>query len=419
LTVERGGSLEMDEERRRLLVAGVALGDIALARAALADELPAYVPDDTDDLTSGMEDLPEVSRQVEEHLTGEPDTFPEGLLRLILGRALARGKYLSAGRCLDLLGGKETWIEEHTARALEAARGGDPAGAARMMVEASNLALDDGIPMFQYTGPALHENCVSRPEACITRMPLENALPAAVKHLLGSESVFGAVKDLSVDTLKTLLPHLARQRDPHLEDLRRGLDRAREELRAAASDLEGGLAETLKSAGSEVRQLAGALRAAKSVTPADALERARRLVGSLAKDFEGMDDLIKSRQLRRLRHRAERLVEAGEELGPLVRELEGEGTGEDLGRLMDLAREFENQEVPRKLEDIENRIIASQAQMLGRSAHSQEHWQFLRELAFKYPAGPLVVCLARINDRWMVVGSEGELSTLLLSNSTG
>ena len=60
------------------------------------------------------------------------------------------------------------------------------------------------------------------------------------------------------------------------------------------------------------------------------------------------------------------------------------------------------------------RRLSTQVTMLGRSVHSQEHWQFLREIAFKYPVSPLMVCVRKIDDRWMVVPRwESEITGIL------
>jgi hypothetical protein len=67
------------------------------------------------------------------------------------------------------------------------------------------------------------------------------------------------------------------------------------------------------------------------------------------------------------------------------------------------------------IDAVEEKIVATQVTMLGRAVHSQEHWQYLRELAFKHPASALVCCVRRINAKWMVVPAwSGPLTELLV-----
>ena len=87
----------MDEKKMTLLVAGVYLGDISLALAAVAEEPPSYVDGlDFNQLLVDVGESGDIRRKVEEGLgeRAEPGQLPQSLIREILDAAIARGKFL-------------------------------------------------------------------------------------------------------------------------------------------------------------------------------------------------------------------------------------------------------------------------------------------------------------------------------------
>jgi hypothetical protein len=325
---------------------------------------------------------------------------------------------MSARRCVDILGEKDTWVERHISRGRDLVARGDAAGAAKAFVIAANLDAEGGIPAYQYLGPALHDACTAAPEKCITRLERESALRAALKYLLASEKVHAATADLPVETLAGLLAGVVLERDPHAGDFYAAYCKAHAELEEVKAGPLKDLAATLRRVASELGRLARDLQAvtSKDAGTATAIERAKRTAGGLGKDFEGLDDLLGSWQIRRIRHRVERLVESAEEFSEIRDALGGSGSdgAEQVSALLALAGKVSDEHLKERVEDIERRLLSAQATMLGRQVHSQEHWQYLRELAFKCPVSPLMCCVQRINDTWMVAPVwDGELAAAL------
>ena len=104
----------MEEERKNLLLAGVCLGDITLALAATADVLPTYATGlDAERLLADCGDVDAVRERIEKEFSAEPaaGTLPAEMLRTILDRAVTGGKFLSAIRCLEILGERDSNVE--------------------------------------------------------------------------------------------------------------------------------------------------------------------------------------------------------------------------------------------------------------------------------------------------------------------
>jgi hypothetical protein len=400
----------MNDERKALLLAGVSLGDISLALASLAHELPPYVRDlDFSGLTAGDGDTANITGEVEKVLAGEPDpdSLPDTLIRTILGRAIERGKFLSAIRCLDLLDEKDQYVEKRISRALESVKAGDMAVAARGLAVAANLDLDDGSPLFQYSGTALHEGCTGTPEECVTRASSEASVLGALKYLLSSQRVCKVVEDLSPETRRALLPPVALEMDPDAVKFYTDYRKAHSDL----EDIERKEINDLKeSLGRIEREIAGFTQALGGVSPGsdesrDSLEKLKRTAGSLAKEFAGVNELLETWQFKRLRDRLEHLLESEEDLDEAGKSMAGSGSTDAgiLDSILGLIRDLREKDIIQNISTIEEKLASTQVTMLGRRVHSQEHWQFLREIAFKYPVSPLMVCLKKVDDRWMVV----------------
>ena len=417
----------MEAERKNLLLAGVCLGDVTLALAAVADELPPYaVGLNVEKLLEGCDDREAVSAELEAYLPKGEDAgaLPPELLRTILDRAVGRGKFLSAIRCLGMLGEREAYVDRCLDKARKSVGGGRMEDAARAFVVAASLDIPDGIPPFQYTGPELHDACRATPENCVTRMEEDNAILRAFKYLLPSEKVHEAIAELSSDDRKGLLYFVARERDPRISDFLTAFEQARSDL----GEMEERGMEPLRSRAENieavVREFADSLGGVSTCgkEERESLDRIRRSAGGLTKELAGLGDLVRDRQFRRLTRRLEQLVESREEMEQASKKLAAGGgaSGSVFDPVLRLIGEIDKDKVLDEIKDIEERWLSGQVTMLGRKVHSHEHWQYLRELAFKYPVSPLVCCIAKINDRWMVVPVwESPVATVLRSAPRG
>jgi hypothetical protein len=426
------------DEKKTIVVAGVHLGDIAIALAGLQDELPPYVKGlDFGLLLEGAEGLDAISAIVDEAMRnrsekghgdesqgggaktgGRPDT-PRELIQAVLDRALEMGKFLSAGRCLDMLGERDAYVEKYLSKGIAAARKGDGAEAAAALVTAANLDHRDGIPMFQYSGPALHEMCAASTDSCVTRLEEENAVLKAFKYLLESEKVYEAVGELSPDERRSLLPFVVKERDPDSGEFMKRLEEAYNELGRIEQEDLAGLKATVAEIVRQVGEFSGSpgRMMPKSEEAKVVLDRTVRSAAGLAKEFSDAEGLVDAWQFRRLERRLEQLIESGDDIEQ-ARKVLGGGSAEDvLAATLALISRLKDEEILKRVDEIEKRLIATQVTMLGRSVHSQEHWQYMRELAFKHPASPLVCCLRRINERHMVVPMWDAPVTRLLSQS--
>jgi hypothetical protein len=388
----------MDSKRKDLIVAGLFLGDITLALAALARELPSYVQGfDLEKVIPDEEGLRPVRAEADALLAGrtEIDEIPPELTRRILDRAIERGKFLSASRCLDLLGERESRVDGFLAGAGDKLKAGDTAGAARDLVVASNLGSEAGMPLFQYSGPEIHAGCMTAPGDCVTRRSGDEAVSGALAYLLEGEKVKAFLDGLSADARRSLLPHVAMERDEHLREFYAAFAGAHETLESVL----GGDLPALKSDLDRAAEVAAAVlqalgTGAPEESSAQAVDRARRVAGGLVKDFGDVDALIGDLQLRRLRRRVTNLLESESELS---------AAGDAAGAAVALIAEFREKNLTGKIDEVEAALAGLQVGLLGRAVHSQEHWQYLRELAFKYPVSPLMCCIRRLDDRFMVV----------------
>lgn len=402
------------DEKKTVVVAGVYLGDIAIALAGLSEELPPYVKGlDFGRLLEGADGLNAIEAIADKTLSEIGETSegagrgkaPRALVQAVLERALEKGKFLSAGRCLDILGEREAHVEKYLSKGLAGVGKGDAPGAARDLVIAANLDLKTGIPLFQYSGPALHESCAGSTASCVTRLEEENAVLKAFKYLIESEKVYEAIAGLSPEERRNLLPHVVRERDPDSDEFFKRLREAHArlgkieqedlaELKATVSDITRQVGEFAGSAG----RLAPHGGEARAV-----FDRAVRTAAGLAKEFSDAGTLVDGWQFRRLERRLEQLIESADDIGQARSALGDGGVDTALAGTEKLIARLKQEEILKRVDEIEKSLIATQVTMLGRSVHSQEHWQYLRELAFKHPASSLVCCLRRINDRYMVV----------------
>jgi hypothetical protein len=400
----------MDDRRKNLLTAGICLGDISLAMASVATTVPAYVEDlELDRLIAGCGDVDAVRQTIDRDMAGHEagGTLPAAILKVIAERAVASGKFLSAIRCLEMLGEKDAYIERYLQEGRRRAGEGAMQEAARAFVAASNLDLADGFPMFQYAGPGLHEACLSDPGNCITRVPRENAVLRAFKYLLPNERVHQVVSDLSPEVRERLLAHVILERDPGVRDFLASFEKAHRDFEEARTHALADLSALAGRVEGEVRKFAASLGkiSTSDERQKEAVDRVRLATVGLSRELVDLETLVRDRQFHRLTRRLEQLLESREQmkeaselLGP-----QSGGSGAVFEPMLALISELTESKVLDEIKAVEDRLLAVQVTMLGRSVHSHEHWQYLRELAFKYPTAPLMCCLSKIDDRWMVV----------------
>jgi hypothetical protein len=374
----------MDDERKTLLVGGIYLGDITLALAALAPEVPSYARGlDIGHLIQADADLESIRRETDEWLAGAgaPETLAPSMIRLILERAIAAGKFLSAIRCLEMLDEKDKYVEKYMSdaeRLVDQAKLGE---AARALVIASNLDIEEGTPLFQYLGAGLHEECAAAPEKCVTRFARDEAVLRSLKYLLSSERVFDLVTKLPADTRKALLPRIALERDPDAVRFYTDFKKAHGELQETEEGLIRRLATDVRHIEEVTVGFANALeRISPGVDTRDSLETLKRTAAGLRKDFTGIGDLVAQWQFRRLADRVERLLDARDELADA-----GERAGSDTSiasavePVLAVIDDLKEKGTREQIDSIEQRLTSTQTAMLGRQVSSQEHWQFLRE----------------------------------------
>lgn len=415
----------MDDTRKALIVSGIYLGDITLALAGLAREIPPWVAGlDLEKLASDAE-AEGVAREAEAILSeassvlesaandasdqSRADAFQDlrpRLAEVIVEPAITKGKFLSATRCLEILGKKDAYVDKYLALARRHLGEANWKGAAEALVIASSLELNEGTPLFHYTGPALHEACTASREKCVTAIPREAAVLKGLQYLLEGPKTCAAVGEMTADVRKETLPHVALVRDPDAAAFYRDCKQAHADLEEIAAknlaDLRADLKRAADAVGDFVASLAGA--GAGEVEAGAVLERLIRAGQGLKKDFSETGALIDHLQLRRIRRRFEELINARADLEAGRTALKkGSKVASSLDRLVGLIDDLAGKGITEAIGAAEEKIVATQVTMLGRPVASQEHWQYLREMAFKYPVSPLMCCVRPVNAKWMVV----------------
>jgi hypothetical protein len=411
-----------DDPRKTLAVSGVYLGDITLALAGLAREIPAWAAGlDLAKFASEAE-AEGVAREVEKVLASggvasggaasadaaaaDPKVLAPLLAEITIERAIARGKFLSATRCLEILNKRDHYVGKYLERAQKHMGEHKMKEAAEALAIAASLEINEGTPLFQYTGPALHEGCTTSREKCVTAVQRDPAVLKALQYLLEGPKACEAVGAMTAETRAELLPFVAEVRDPAAADFYRGYKQAHGDLEAIEQGELAALVADLKRVYEEVERFAAALAGASpsEIEGREAFEKVLRSVGSLRKEFSEITGLVDSLELRRIKRRVEQLIETRGDLesaGDAAKK--GSGLASAIEKMLALVEDLSKKGMLESIDAIEEKIVATQVTMLGRAVHSQEHWQYLRELAFKYPVSPLVCCVRRINAKWMVV----------------
>ena len=391
----------MDDERKALVVAGVYIGDITLALAGVAVEIPQFVQHlDVAALVGSDGEAKAIAGEVDRALAGEGEAaaggqskaLPAALVKLTFEQALARGKLLSATRCLEILGEKDAYVDKEIKRAVAFAGEGQFKEAAEALAVAGSLELNEGTPLFQYTGPALHEGCTASREKCVTAIGADEAVLKGLQYLLGGEKASEAVAGLTAEARKGLLPYVALARDPDAPTFYE----AHKQAHASLVEIERGELAALRE---DLKQVAGAIARLADSPGGD--DKTLRTAQSLKKEFSEVESLVDGLQLIRLRRRLEQLMESR---GDLESAKKGTAPFSDaVEQVLKLVDQLEGKKILDGIDTLEEKIVATQVTMLGRAVASHEHWQCLRELAFKYPVSPLLCCVRRIDAKWMVV----------------
>ncbi len=394
----------MDELRKSFLVAGLYLGDINLALASVARELPTYVKGVDPNSLLGEEGEVERLRQVVESWLagGEKTELDSAILERILERAIAGGRYLSAIRCLEMLGKREAYVRDYISKGEDAVGKNDFREAAEAFVIASSLDLNEGLPLFQYTGADLHRQCTLHPENCITRRPIDEALSQALTYMLGSQTVAERIAGFKPEIQAQLLPWIVLERDPLAPCFYRYFEQAHSQIEGIGDRALKELGEKLKTIVSAIKKFKSRLNGQSGSDPV--VGKIKRIADGLVRDFETVEELLRNWQFLRIERRLERVIESGHIVSESLERLRQDTSlGDVAGEFLEVARKVEEDGLVGRVQGIQNSLLETQVIMLGRKVASQEHWQFLREIAFKYPSAPLMCCLRRLNDRWLVV----------------
>jgi hypothetical protein len=415
----------MDDERKTLIVSGVYLGDIALALAGLAAEIPQWIQGLDLEKFRGEAEAQGIGQAVEKLVAGNDSpadlkALAPQLAEVTVERAIAAGKFLSATRCLEILNRKGEYVDKYIALARKHLADRKVKEAAQALAVASSLEINEGTPLFQYTGPALHEACTSNREKCVTAIPVDAAVLKALEYLLEGPKTCEAVGGMTPGERAELLPFVGLERDPDAGEFYKNYKQAHADLEEIEKGELAVLIADVKRIADEIAGFAGALTGASGgdIAEKDAFEGALRTAGSLKKEFSEITRLFDHLELRRVRRRLEQLLESREDLEAARGAVKkGSALAAAIERLIDLIDDLNKKGLLEGIDGTEERILATQVTMLGRAVHSQEHWQYLRELAFKYPVSPLVCCVRRINAKWMVVPAWSSPLTAILIQS--
>jgi hypothetical protein len=257
----------------------------------------------------------------------------------------------------------------------------------------------------------------------VTALPADAAVLVALQYLLEGAKTCEAIGALSAEERKDLLPFAAQARDPEIANFYQAYKQAQADLEAIEKGEMAALMADLKQLSSAIAAFADAIGSASShdVESKDVLQRVMRNAASLRKEFGDIDDLVGALQLRRIRRRLEQVVESRGELADAQAALKkGSGLAASTARLLDVVDDLTRKGILETVDALEDKIVATQVTMLGRAAHSQEHWQYLRELAFKYPVSAIMCCVRRINAKWMVVPAwDSEVAVILRRHLDG
>ena len=189
-------------ELKRLVIANAVATGYTFAFHDLFSRL-AEVSDKGDDAGVGPEILghigyllpsdeaaasPEFAAAMElvEQLEPRDDAVPAALLEQTARQAVALGKFAYAEDAYKLLGIKKEMVGLYAQSGEQLLREDKPKHAAMAFFVAASIEDPIG-PHYQYLGFELHTECPAEPEKCVTALPIELLVDAAIRVLLTNE----------------------------------------------------------------------------------------------------------------------------------------------------------------------------------------------------------------------------------------
>jgi hypothetical protein len=164
-------------------------------------------------------------KRVEAHQM-KGDIIPASLLEETARNALAREKFAYAEDAYRLLGIKKEMTALCAQRGEQFLREAKPAHAAMSFMIAANIDQPVG-PHFQYLGPQLHAECLRKPKACVTILPVENLIDAGIHFLLAHDALAERLTHAApAEQKRNILGALALHRDENIADLVRNMRKA-------------------------------------------------------------------------------------------------------------------------------------------------------------------------------------------------
>jgi hypothetical protein len=168
-----------------------------------------------------------------ELLNMKGDIIRASLLEETARNALAHEKFAYAEEAYRLLGIKKEMTALCAQRGEQFLREAKPAHAAMSFLIAASIDEPTG-PHFQYLGPHLHAECLRKPKACVTILPVENLIDAGIHFLLAHDALAERLAHAApAEQKRNILGALARYRDENIADLVRNMRKAVDALLAA------------------------------------------------------------------------------------------------------------------------------------------------------------------------------------------
>lgn len=186
---------------------------------ALLDHLEYLLPADDMAESPGFRSAMEL---VEKHGL-QDNVLPAAILEETAKEAVARGRFAYAEEAYKLLGIKKEMVALYAQAGEQLLREDRAKHAAMSFFVAASLDQPIG-PHYQYLGPELHSKCLAEPEKCLTALPIDLLIDAAIRFLFPGEALadrlMGSVKP---EQKGRVLATLAVCRDLDLPTLVEGL----------------------------------------------------------------------------------------------------------------------------------------------------------------------------------------------------
>lgn len=149
----------------------------------------------------------------------EDDLIPAPMLEETAKRAVALGKFSYAEDAYKLLGIKREIVGLYAQTGEKLLREGKARHAAVAFDVAAGIDQPAG-PDYQYLGPRLHANCFDEPEKCVTALPDDSTVDAAIRFLIANEALADRLLNaVAPEQKKDVLAALAVIRDTDFPSL--------------------------------------------------------------------------------------------------------------------------------------------------------------------------------------------------------